>query len=401
MLLECYHELDGNKATGIDDVTKEMYGVNLESNLKDLVCRLKNRSYKPLPTLRVYIPKANGKLRPLGIASYEDKIVQLALKKILEAIYEPRFLNCMYGFRPNRSCHDAVRYARNQIQDKRINYVVDADIKGFFDHVNHEWMMRFLELYIKDTNLLWLIKKYLTAGVIDKNVFKKTEEGTVQGNIISPILANIYMHNVLTLWYKFMIMKNCKGDNFIVAYADDFIAGFQYGNEAKEYYHQLKERMEKFSLELESNKSRLIPFSKWGYINARKTGTNKPATFNFLGFTFYSSSTRNGSACVKLKTDNKKFHQKIKNIKTWIGYNRHIPVADLIKLLNRKLKGHYNYYGVSFNSIMLRKYFYVVRKLLFKYLNKRSQKKSYTWEEFLELMRYCPLEEPHITVKLF
>ena len=221
MLLQCHKELDGNKAVGVDEITKKEYGRNLEQNLDDLVERLKRKSYKPQPSIRVYIPKSNGKLRPLGIACYEDNIVQLALKKILEAIYEPRFLNCMYGFRPNRGCHNAIKELCKRLNNTKICYIVDTDIKGFFDHMKHEWIIKFLKLYIKDPNIIGLVKKYLKVGVLDNGELMANEEGSAQGNIISPILANIYMHNVLTLWYKFIITKECKGDNFLIVYADD------------------------------------------------------------------------------------------------------------------------------------------------------------------------------------
>ena len=258
MLLQCHKELDGNKAVGVDEITKKEYGRNLEQNIDDLVERLKRKSYKPQPSIRVYIPKSNGKLRPLGIACYEDKIVQLALKKILEAIYEPRFLNCMYGFRSNRGCHNAIKELYKSLNNTKICYIVDADIKGFFDHMKHEWIIKFLKLYIKDPNIIGLVKKYLKVGVLDNGELMVNEEGSAQGNIISPILANIYMHNVLTLWYKFIITKECKGDNFLIVYADDFVAGFQYKWEAENYYKLLKERMEKFGLQLEDSKSRLL-----------------------------------------------------------------------------------------------------------------------------------------------
>ena len=226
LLKQCHRELDGKKAVGIDKVTKEEYGKQLESNIADLVQRLRNKSYKPLPTRRVYIPKANGKLRPLGIVSYEDKIVQLAVKKILEAIYEPKFLNCMYGFRPKRGCHEAIKEVYQRVSHGKINYIVDADIKGFFDHIDHEWMMRFLKWHIKDPNILWLVQKYLKAGVMVDEKYEDTDEGTIQGGNISPMLANIYMHNVLTLWFKLVIQKEAKGESFLVNYADDFVAGF-------------------------------------------------------------------------------------------------------------------------------------------------------------------------------
>ena len=197
LLLQCHKELDGNKAVGIDKMTKDMYNANLEENIKDLVTRLKNKAYKPAPTLRVYIPKGNGKMRPLGISIYEDKIVQLALKKLLEVIYEPKFKDNMFGFRPNIGCHQAIKYVRKEIMSRRINYIVDADIKGFFDHINHEWLMKMLELNIQDKNILGLIKKYLKAGIMDNGKYIETLEGSAQGNIVSPVLANVYMHYVL------------------------------------------------------------------------------------------------------------------------------------------------------------------------------------------------------------
>ena len=199
MLRQCHREMDGKKAVGIDKVTKEKYEENLDSNISDLVEKLKRHAYKPLPTKRVYIPKANGKLRPLGIVAYEDKLVQSALKKVLEAVYEPRFLNCMYGFRPGRGCHEAVKDVYQHLSHGKINYIVDADIRGFFDHIDHEWMMKFLEWHITDPNILWLVQKYLKAGVMVDGKYEDTEEGTIQGGNISPTLANIYMHNVLTL----------------------------------------------------------------------------------------------------------------------------------------------------------------------------------------------------------
>ncbi|MBQ1405377.1 MAG: hypothetical protein IIZ00_04110 [Oscillospiraceae bacterium] len=243
LLTDCHRKMDGDKAVGIDGITKEEYGKNLDSNIADLVRRLKNKAYKPLPTRRVYIPKANGKLRPLGIVAYEDKIVQLALKKILEAVYEPRFLKCMYGFRPRRGCHEAVKEVYQRTSHGKINFIVDADIKGFFDHIDHEWMMKFLEWHIQDPNILWLVRKYLKAGVMVDGKYEDTEEGTIQGGNISPTLANIYMHNVLTLWFKLIVQKEARGECFLVNYADDFVAGFQYKSDAENYYAALKERI--------------------------------------------------------------------------------------------------------------------------------------------------------------
>ena len=402
MLKQCHMELDGSKAVGIDKVTKAEYEEHLEENLTNLVSKLKNKSYKPLPSLRVFIPKANGKKRPLGIASYEDKIVQLAVKKILEAIYEPRFLNCMYGFRPNRGCHDAIKEVHRQISNEHINHVVDADIKGFFDHLSHEWMMEFLKLYIKDPNLLWLINKYLKAGVMTDGVFEETEEGSAQGNIISPILANIYMHNVLTLWYKFVIKGNTFGNSFLVVYADDFIAGFQYKEDAERYYTSLKERLRKFNLELEESKSRLIEFGRYAETNSKRKYGKKPEVFDFLGFTFYcGKGKRSRNFCVKLKTNCKKFQQKLKATKEWLYENRTMPVKEMISKLNLKLVGHYKYYGVSHNSAKIGAFLHFVQRYLYKVLNRRSHKRSYTWDGYIEMLKVYPLAKPKIYVKLF
>ncbi|CBZ03901.1 group II intron reverse transcriptase/maturase [Clostridium botulinum] len=401
MLKQCHKELDGNKAVGIDRVTKVEYGANLEENISGLVIRLKNKSYKPLPVLRVFISKGNGKMRPLGIAAYEDKFVQLAIKKILEAIYEPRFLENMYGFRPRRGCHNAIKAAYDRIYENKINYIVDADIKGFFDNMSHEWIMKFLGVYISDPNFLWLINKYLKAGVMTDGTLIDSISGSAQGSIISPVIANVYMHNVLMLWYKFIVLNGIKGKSFLVTYADDFIAGFQYKWEAEKYYIELKRRMAKFNLELEDSKSRLLEFGRFAEGNRKARGEGKPETFDFLGFTFYCGRSRRGYICTMLKTSRKKFRQKLKDTKRWLYKNRTMPVKLLIKLLNLKLIGHYRYYGISFNGKMIANFLHKVKQFLFKTLNRRSDKKSYSWDGFIEMLKYHPLAKPKIYYRLF
>jgi group II intron reverse transcriptase/maturase len=308
----------------------------------------------------------------------------------------------MYGFRPNRGCHDAIKEVHYKIQNDWINYVVDADIKGFFDHMSHEWLMEFLNLYIKDTNLLWLIKKYLKAGVMTEGVYEYSEEGSAQGNIISPILANIYMHNVLTLWYKFVVLKETTGKSFLTVYADDFIAGFQYKADAEKYYAMLKERLCKFNLELEESKSRLIEFGRFAESNCKRKGMKKPETFDFLGFTFYCGKGRkSGNFCVKLKTSRKKYLQKLNAVKKWLYDNNDLPVKELIARLNKKLIGHYRYYGVSYNGKKLGAFLHYTQRYLCKALNRRSQKKSYTWNGFVDMLKVYPLAKPKIYVRLF
>ena len=402
MLKQCHKELDGNKAVGIDKVTKDEYGKNLDRNIKELVQRLKNKSFKPLPSLRVYIPKGNGKKRPLGIASYEDKIVQMAVKKILGAIYEPRFLNCMYGFRPNRGCHEAIKEVYQRISYGKISYIVDADIKGFFDHIDHDWMMKFLEWNIQDKNLLWLIRKYLKAGIMEQGKFEPTEEGSAQGSVMSPMLANIYMHHVLTLWFKLVVQREMQGECFLVNFADDFVAGFQYKWEAENYYKLLKERMGKFGLQLEDSKSRLLQSGAYIARAKQKSGECiRLQTFDFLGFTFYCGRSRKGMPYIMPKTSSKRFRQKIRDIKVWLYANRDQSLKKLMGMLNLKLIGHYRYYGISFNGRMISNYKQQVRELLFKVLNRRSDRKSYTREGFIEMLKYYPLAMPKIYVSLF
>jgi len=394
LLLECHKELDGKKAVGVDAVTKEEYSQNLKENIAGLVKRLKNKAYKPKPELRVYIPKANGRERPLGIASYEDKIVQLGLKKILEAVYEPKFKENMYGFRPKRSCHMAIKDMCLSIVRKRINYIVDADIKGFFDHMSHEWTMKFVEYYIQDPNILWLIKKYLKTGVLEAGVYQTNEVGSAQGNIISPLLANIYMHHVLVLWYKAYFEKQGQGNSFLVVYADDYLAGFEHKRETESYYKEMQERLKKYGLELERSKSRLLEFGRYAKERRQRKGKGKPETFNFLGFTFYCGETQAGRFCVKAKTDGKRYRTKIKEMKKWLKSQRNVPLKKVMGTLNRKLSGHYRYYGITYNIPMLCKYHYDVTKLLYKWMNRRSQKKSYNWEGFKQMLDYYPLAYP-------
>ena len=400
LLKECFFELDGNKATGLDNVTKEEYFAKLDDNLINLVNQLKTMSYRPSPARKVNIPKANGKLRGLAIANFEDKVVQLAIKKIVEAIFEPKFTQNMFGFRPNKSCHDALKYLNNCIERKYTNYILDADLKGYFDNINHQLIIKGLEMHIKDNNLLRLIKRFLKVGIIEDGNYVSSELGTPQGSILSPILANIVMYYLIILEVE-RIKKTAKGYIEIINYADDMVLCFQYKWEAEQTYKILRERLKRCGLEFAEDKTRLIAFGRLVFRNYEKTKMNKPNTFDFLGFTHYCSKSKNGKFRVKRKTSKKKFKQKIQEFKIWIKTNRHKPLEEIIETVKRKLIGHFNYYGITDNFHCIRKYRWIVLGYLFKYLNRRSQRKSFTWNDFENLMKEIKMPKANIKVSIY
>lgn len=291
MLSQCHAKMDSDKAVGIDGVTKEEYGEKLEDNLTNLVSRLKDKSYKPQPARRVEIPKDNGKTRPLSIYCYEDKLVQEAIKEVLEAVFEPHFYGEMMGFRPNRNCHQALKKLNRMIEWEKTNYVLDADIKGFFDHIDHEWAVKFIESKIKDPNVIRLIRRMLKAGIMKDFHYEETEAGSGQGSVCSPTIANIYMHYVLLWWFHEIVQPSLKGFSGVVVYADDFVCCFQYKEEAEQFYERLKHRMGYFGLQLEESKSRLIEFGRFAASSRKRRHERKPETFTFLGFTHYIGTT--------------------------------------------------------------------------------------------------------------
>ena len=402
LLRKCHKELDGKKATGVDKVTKAEYEANLEENLKDLVDRLKRKNYKPQPSLRVYIPKIGGKLRPLGMAAYEDKLVQSALGRILMAVYEPKFRNSMFGYRPNRGCHDAIKELNRLIEKGKTNYIVEADIKGFFNNIKHDVALDLIKFRLADPNVLWLIKKSLTAGVVEDGKWQPTTKGTEQGNLASPVIANIYMHYALALWFEVEFKKECRGESGLVIYADDFVATFQYRAEAEKFLAAIQERFALFGLELEPTKTQLVEFGRFAEQNRRERGLGKPETFDFLGFThFCSKSKPNGWFRVGYKTANKKQRMKLKEMNLWLKQNRILRVRDLISALNQKLRGHYQYFGITGNIKSIVDFLFYTQRMLFKWLNRRSQKRSYSWDGFNELLKVFPLARPRIYFKLF
>lgn len=398
-LRDCHREMKAGKAPGIDKVSKEEYEQNLTENLRELVNQMKRQAYKPQPVRRTYIPKpGTSKMRPLGILVYQDKLVQAAMAKILTAIYEADFLDCSYGFRPGRNCHDALKELTRIIETRKVNYIVDADIKGFFDHVNHEWMMKFIGHRIADPNIQRLIARFLKAGIMENGVKQDTIEGTPQGGNISPILANVYLHYVLDLWFEKIVKKWCRGEAYLIRYCDDFVCCFEYEEEAKKFYEALKGRLGKFNLEIAEDKTRII---KFGRNATEKSDKGKPDTFDFLGFTHYCSKSKRGYFRVKRKTSRKKYQASMLRCKEWIKRNRHMPVKELMKALRVKLIGYYRYYGITDNSNALYRYMRAVNKLLFKWLNRRSQRKSFEWDKFEKLLAKYPLPLPRIYVNIY
>lgn len=401
MLRDCHNKMDGTKAVGVDGITKEEYEKNLEDNLKDLQERLKRKAYKPKPARRVEIPKDNGKTRPLSIYCYEDKLVQEALKRILEAVFEPHFYDEMMGFRPNRGCHRALRKLNVMIEKNATNYILDADVKGFFDHIDHEWAVKFIGAKIKDPNILRLVRKMLKAGIIEDFQYEETEEGSGQGSVCSPVIANIYMHYVLVWWFKDKIQPNLQGFSGLVVYADDFVCCFQYKAEAEQFYKRLSRRMENFGLELEESKSRLIEFGRYAEGNRKHRGERKPDTFTFLGFTHYCSHSKSGKFRVKRKTSKKKFAKKCKEVHRLISSIRHWTLRLIIAKLNQILVGYYHYYGITDNFRAIDSFRYRVERSLFYWLNRRSQKVSYTWKAFYDMLKVYPLARPQIYVSIY
>jgi group II intron reverse transcriptase/maturase len=403
-LAAAHGRMNPKKARGWDKVSKEDYAVNLEDNLKSLVDRMKRGSYRPEPSRRAYIPKAGSeKGRPLGISCYEDKLVESVVADILNLVYEPKFMESSFGFRPNRSCHSAIREIIEMVQHRKVNYVVEADIKGFFDNVDHEWLIKFLNHDIADRRFIEIIEKFLKAGVVEDGQMLDTEKGTPQGNGASPILANIYLHYVLDLWFERHVRKGCRGDAYLIRYCDDFVCCFQNKDEAEKFYEELIERFAKFGLEVAMDKTKILEFGRFAKQNRESRGEGKPETFDFLGFTFYCSTDRRKSffRC-KVKTSKKKFRAKLLAIKEWIKRSRNMRVSVLIAKLNQGLKGYYAYYGVTDNTRELKSFQSAVKWLLFKWLNRRSQRRSYTIDAFFGgLLKSCPIAEPHIRVSLF
>jgi group II intron reverse transcriptase/maturase len=390
MLLLAWNGLDKKAAIADDDMTVEEYALDLENNLQKLFERLKAKRYKTRLTKRRYIPKENGKKRPLGIPALEDKIVQKAVSMILEAIYEQDFLDCSYGYRPKRSAKDAISDLTFQLQFGVYGYLVEADIKGFFDHINHGKLLEMLATRINDKAFLWLIEKWLKAGILEPEGYViHPDTGTPQGGIVSPILANVYLHVVLDEWFHLIVKPRLKGRSILYRYADDFVSAFQYKDDAERFYAVLPKRLGRFGLEVEPTKTRIIRFSRFHPSMKRM--------FSFLGFEIYWHRDRSGKPRVMRRTARKRQKACLRRIKEWIKAERHNTISFYLGTLKRKLVGHYNYYYVRGNSRSVWSFFWEVISNVFKWLNRRSQHKSYSWEELKRVLKAAGIPQPRLT----
>jgi RNA-directed DNA polymerase len=396
-LKESYYAIKRRAAPGVDGITWKEYGEkDLELKLADLHDRIHRGAYRAQPARRQYIPKADGTKRPLAIAALEDKIVQKAVANVIEAIYEQDFIGFSYGFRPKRGIHDAMDSLIVGIEKKNVNWVLDVDIRSFFDTVSHEWLVRFLEHRIADRRIIRLIQKWLKVGVLEDGQVTAREQGTGQGAVISPLLANIYLHYVFDLWAEQWRGQKAQGDMIIVRYADDMVLGFEHEADAKLFWDAMQERLKTFALSLHPVKTRLIEFGRFAADRRRRRGLGKPETFKFLGFVFISGKSKTGKFAIKRKSRKDRMRTKLKAIKEVLMRNRHLPIPTLGKWLAQVVRGYFAQHAVPTNSEALREFRERVIQLLRRTLRRRSQKDGTTWERISKIANdYLPV--PRIT----
>jgi RNA-directed DNA polymerase len=398
-LKSCFHELDGKKAVGIDGMNKSKYASSLDENLKSLVNRMKQMSYRPQAIRQVTIPKGvtSQGYRPLGISSLEDKLVQKMMQKVLESIYEPLFLDCSYGFRPKRSCHNAVRALLNYLYNNHVRSVVDIDLENFFGTIDRSLLIEMLETKVRDKRFIRYVKRMFRSGILVEGECKITEEGVVQGSMASPILSNIYAHYVIDEWFETTVKRHCRGEVKLFRYIDDAIICCQDRKDAERIKQALKNRLAKFKLKMNEEKTKIVSYSKWDYQRGIKQGS-----FDFLGFTFYWGRSINGNIIPKLKTSGKRMQIKLKRVKEWAkAVKDRYRLTEIWKVFCSKLRGHIQYYGVSHNSKRVGIFVKSATMILFKWLNRRSQKKSFTWEKFWLFVKANPLPNLKIGYQLF
>jgi len=394
-----YHKLDGKKALGADRISKEMYGENLQKNLEGLIERMKRMGYRPQPVREVRIPKEGkrGATRPLGISNFEDKIVQKRMQEVLESIYEPIFVEWSYGFRPGRGAHDAIKALSSYLYKHEVETVIDVDLANFFGTIDHELLKDFLSLKIKDRKFIRYINRTFKAGVLSEGELVVSDEGVPQGSCCSPVLANIYAHYVIDEWLEETVKPLMQGKIQAFRYADDLIICFRYEQDAIRVRRSLSRRLEKYRLGLNEDKTKMVKFSK----NNQRKG-EKQEVFNFLGFTFYLGRSLTGVTVPKLKTEGKRFRSKLQRVKAWCRENRNeVPTLALWKTFCAKLRGHIQYYGVSHNSGRVEEFSAQARRIIFKWLNRRSQRKSFDWIKFERFLKIYPLPKVKVHHKLF
>jgi group II intron reverse transcriptase/maturase len=397
-LERAYRRQRSDAAVGMEGVTKEQYGQALEGNLQDLHARLTAQRYRHQPIRRVHIPKAEGKTRPIGISAFEDKVVQDAVREVLEAIYEQDFLGCSYGFRPGRSAHGAVRILEQIVHQGEVRWIFEADIVSFFDSLDRTEVKKMLEVRVADGSLLRLIGKCLHVGVLDGEAVLEPELGTVQGSVLSPLLGNIYLHYVLDRWFETDVKPRLRGKATLIRYCDDFIIGFEREDDAWRVRAVLEKRLGRFGLTLHPDKTRLLPF--WRPSTTQQSGQG-PASFDFLGFTFYWRRTRTGHWRMGCKTRRASLRRAKQAIYDWCRRHRHQPVEAQHAALGRRLRGHFNYFGVNGNFPSLLRLVEATKRAWYKWLCRRSQRKRLTWERFTDLLRQMPLPRPRITVRIW
>jgi RNA-directed DNA polymerase len=388
MLREAYYALKRDAAPGVDGATWQQYGEELEQNLADLSARLRRGAYRARPVRRVFITKEDGRQRPLGVTALEDKIVQRATVEVLNAIYETDFLDFSYGYRPGKSQHQALDALYVGLE-KKVDWVLDGDISGFFDGLDHQWLIKFVEHRIADQRVVRLIRKWLNAGVLEKGQWTCSEEGTPQGGSASPLLANIYLHYAFDLWVQHWRKTKAHGDMIVVRWADDFVVGFQHRRDAEQFHKELAERLAKFNLKLHPEKTRVIEFGRYAAERKRRRGQGKPETFNFLGFTHICGKRKSdGRFAVLRRTMSKRKRNKLKAVKAELRQRMHQNVAEVGKWLRSVVEGHNRYYGVPTNLPALRSFRHHVGRYWYRTLRRRSQKTRLTWERMVRLLAY-------------
>jgi RNA-directed DNA polymerase len=395
----CFHELRGKKATGTDEVTKEEYGRELSANLDKLVHRLKAMSYKPGNIRVVEIPKEgnSGKTRPLGISNFEDKLFQKIVGKILESIYEPLFLECSYGFRPGRGCHDAIRALRQYLYGNEVSTVIDVDLANYFGQINHELLQSIISKKIRDKKFRRYLSRMLKAGYLKQGELSVSEEGVAQGSIASPILSNIFAHEVIDSWFEEVVKQHCRGRVELFRYADDAVICCQYERDAERVKTALAKRLAKYGLLMNEDKTRMVKFSRQAYQQGVRV-----ESFDFLGFTYYWGKSLKGTCLPKVKSSGKRMRIKLKRINEWAKKNRNIhPTLHFWESFCTKIAGHIRYYGVSFNTVAMKRFIHRATRIMFKWLNRRSQRRSWTWEQFDAFQGRYPLPVAKIYHRLW